>query len=144
MTAMFYAVPALIAVTALCIAFGAVRRTVELRLAWRSGLTAEARCLRAYTTQNRDTEGRSAGSTQHHVYEFTPRGGQTVRFEERGGPATVLEGDIVVVHYTAARPRRATAIAPGGVANEARTLFTLAFMGAVVAFCVTFVASVPA
>jgi hypothetical protein len=51
-------------------------------------------------------------TTLHHVYEFTTREGRAVRFEERGGPGTVLEGDIVTVHYTADHPERATAEAP--------------------------------
>jgi hypothetical protein len=144
MTAMFYLIPAFIAVAALFTAYGVVRRTVEVRLAWHGGLTAEARCLRAYTTVNRDSDGRSTGSTWHHVYEFTTAAGAPVRFEERNGPATTLEGDVVTVHYTAARPKRATAFPPGSFGNEVKALLTLAFLGVVVAFCVTFVSTVPA
>lgn len=141
MDAMFYVVPSLIAAVALCAAYGVVRRTVEMRLAWRSGLTAEARCLRAYTSANRDSDGRTTGSTWHHVYEYTAADGRTVRFEEQNGPATILEGDFVQVHYTAARPQRATAFRPDSGKSEAKALFTLAFLGAVVAFCVAFVSS---
>jgi hypothetical protein len=144
MSAMFYLIPAVIALTALFTAYGVVRRTVEMRLAWRGGLTAEARCLRAYTTVNRDSDGHRTGSTWHHVYEFTTAAGAAVRFEERNGPATTLEGDIVTVHYTAARPQRATAFPPGGLGTEVRALLTIAFLGVVVAFCVTFVSTVPA
>jgi hypothetical protein len=143
MNAMFYLAPGMIAFLALCTAYGVVRRTVERRLAWRSGLTAEARCLRAYTTAHSDSEGRSNGSTWHHVYEYAAADGRSIRFEERNGPATTLEGDFVTVHYTAGRPQRATAFAPDSGTSEAKALLILAFLGVVVAFCVAFVSSVP-
>lgn len=142
--AMFYLVPGLIAVVALFAAYRTVRRAVEVRLAWRGGLTAEARCLRAYTTENRDSDGRGTGSSWHHVYEYTAADGRAVRFEEHHGPATTLEGDFVTVHYMAAHPERATAFAPGSASHEAKAFAMVAFLGVIVAFCVTFIASVPA
>ncbi|MFF9623900.1 hypothetical protein [Streptomyces griseosporeus] len=51
-------------------------------------------------------------TTLHHVYESTTRDGRAVRFEEKNGPATVLEGDITTVWYVPDRPERATAHAP--------------------------------
>ncbi|WP_329135203.1 DUF3592 domain-containing protein [Streptomyces sp. NBC_01476] len=135
---LLHAVPALIAVMAVGTAYRVVRRAMELRAAWRSGLTAEARCLRAYRTHGEN------GSTRHHVYGFTTAEGLQVRFEERNGPATVVEGDYVTVHYTAARPGKATAIPPRGARTAASTVAALAFLGAVVAFCAVFVSLVPA
>jgi len=45
MSVFFYALPALIIVLVLLLAARAVGRALELRSAWGSGLTAEARCL---------------------------------------------------------------------------------------------------
>ncbi|WP_405585883.1 DUF3592 domain-containing protein [Streptomyces sp. NBC_01190] len=135
---MFYIVPALIALGALGMAYKVVRRAGELRAAWRSGLTAEGRCLRAYTTHG------ESSTTQHHLYGFTTAEGREVRFEERNGSATVVAGDYVTVHYTAARPEKATATAPRPVLNVIATLGVLTLLGAVVAFSAVFVASVPA
>jgi len=143
MSAMFYLVPGLIATLAVFTAYRTVRRAVEVRLAWRGGLTAEARCLRAYTTENRDSDGGHTGSTWHHVYEYAAADGRTVRFEEHHGSATRLEGDFVTVHYTAAHPQRATALAPGSVSHEAKALAVVAFLGVIVAFSIFFMASAP-
>lgn len=142
MTVFFYAVPALIALGALGIAYGSVRRTVQMRLAWRGGLTAEARCLRAYATASSHGDGHSSRSL-HHVYEYAAADGRPVRFEERGGPATTVEGDVVVVHYRAERPEQATAFPPGYGRSTVGVLATLVFTGFVVAFSVAFAVSFP-
>lgn len=133
---MFYALPGIIALGALFAATQVVRRSTELSRAWNSGLTAEARCLRTYTTTSGSDD--SISTTLHHVYEFLTREGRSVRFEEENGPATTLEGDIVTVHYTAARPEAATAHAPRPFAMAAGTVGMLCFLGLIVAFCVFF------
>ncbi|MER5749718.1 DUF3592 domain-containing protein [Streptomyces sp. NPDC002088] len=138
MDVMFYAVPGLIMAAALFMAYRVVRRTVQVRMAWNSGLTAEARCLRTFTTVHGGGESR-VRTTLHHVYEFTARDGRTVRFEEEDGPATVVEGDIVTVHYKDGRREViATALPPRKVKQAAGTLALLAFLGVVVGFCVVF------
>ncbi|MGW3662794.1 hypothetical protein [Streptomyces sp. NPDC005141] len=106
--------------------------------AWSSGLTAEARCLRSYTTVSGGGNDTSVTTTLHHVYEFTTRDGRAIRFEESNGRPTVVEGDIVTVHYTAQRPEKATAHAPSPVRAAAGTVVMVAFLGVIVAFCVGF------
>lgn len=140
MNVIFYAAPVLIAGVALCAGFALLRRAFEMRAAWRGGLTAEARCLRAYT---RTRGGEHPRTVQHHVYEFTARDGRTVRFDEAGGRATTLPGDTVVVHYTDSRPERATAREPRPVVNGVGAVFVVGFLGLVVAFCVYFVSTLP-
>lgn len=134
----FLAVPAIIAVGAVAMAVTIVKRSYEVGQAWRSGLTAEARCLRTYTTTSGHGSDGHVSTTLHHVYEFATREGRTVRFEEEDGPATVVDGDVVTVHYTAERPEAATAHAPRPVAMAAGTVGVLCFLGVVVAFCVFF------
>lgn len=138
MSVFFYAVPALIIGVMLLIAAKVVRRSLELRSAWNSGLTAEARCLRSYTTTSGGTGDTSVTTTLHHVYEFTTREGRAVRFDEENGRPTVVEGDTVTVHYTAAHPEKATAHAPSPVKAAVGTAVVLAFCGVAVAFCVGF------
>ncbi|MEU6678350.1 DUF3592 domain-containing protein [Streptomyces sp. NPDC046925] len=136
---MFYVVPALIAAVVIAMAVKVVRRSLELRQAWASGLTAEARCLRTYTTTSRNSDSGHTTTTQHHVYEFTPPAGRPVRFEEENGPAATVEGDFVTVHYAAGRPEKATAHAPSPVKNAVGTVGLLCFLGVALAFCVFFV-----
>ncbi len=138
MNALMFAVPVLIAGAALFLAYRVVRRAMQLRRAWTSGLTAEGRCLRMFTTTHGGAHDTSVRTELHHVYEFTARDGRVVRFEEEGGPATVLEGDAVTVYYTQGREIAATARRPSRGKNAAATLGTLAFLGAVVGFCVGF------
>ncbi|MFG2496764.1 DUF3592 domain-containing protein [Streptomyces sp. NPDC048441] len=136
---MFVAVPVLIAAAVIAMAVKVIRRSLELRSAWSSGLTAEARCLRTYTTTSSRNDSSHTTTTLHHVYEFTPSAaGRPVRFEEENGPATTIEGDFVTVHYTAERPERATAHAPSPVKNAASTIGLLCFFGVMLAFCVFF------
>ncbi|MEU6493317.1 DUF3592 domain-containing protein [Streptomyces sp. NPDC046984] len=134
---LFYAVPGLIMTGALVQAVAVVRRSQRLRSNWNSGLTAEARCLRTYTTIGGGGET-SVSTTLHHVYEFATREGRTVRFEEAGGPRTTVEGDIVPVHYTAAHPERATAYTPSRGRALAGAVGVLVFLSVIVAFCVGF------
>ncbi|WP_406477409.1 DUF3592 domain-containing protein [Streptomyces sp. NBC_01615] len=134
----FYAVPGLIMAVTILMATKVVRRSLELRSAWNSGLTAEARCLRSYTTTSGGGGDTSVSTTLHHVYEFATRDGRSVRFEEANGPSTIVEGDIVTVHYTAQHPDKATAHAPSPVKAAAGTIGCLVFLGVIIAFCVGF------
>ncbi|WP_254643743.1 hypothetical protein [Streptomyces sp. BV286] len=138
MDLMFYAVPGLIMAVALFVSVRVVRRALDLRRVWNSGLTAEARCLRTYTTTSGGSGDSSVHTTLHHVYEFTARDGRAVRFEEEDGPGTTVEGDIVVVHYAEGEMVKATARPPGHVRNTASTVALLAFLAVVVVFCVGF------
>jgi len=137
MEAFFYVVPLLMIGIVSFAAYTVIRRARDVSRAWNSGLTAEARCLRAYTTTSGGGE-RSVRTTLHHVYEFATREGRTVRFDETDGPGTTIEGDIVTVHYVADRPERATAKAPAPGKLAAGTGCLLAFFGVVIAFCVGF------
>lgn len=139
MDLMFYAVPGLIMAAALGLAYRVVYRSLQVRGAWNSGLTAEARCLRAFTTVSGGRGDTSVRTTMHHVYEFTTGDGRLVRFEEEDGPATVVEGDHITVHY--AEGRRgvvATARRPAPARLAAGTLGILAFLAVVLIFCVGF------
>ncbi|WP_338058125.1 hypothetical protein [Streptomyces cavernae] len=138
MDALFYVVPALITAVTLFIASRVVRRWLQLRGAWNSGLTAEARCLRMFTTTRGGSNDTSVSTTLHHVYEFTTRDGRLIRFEEEDGPATTLEGDIVTVHYSQGAEVFATARRPSPVRSTVATLGALSFLGVVVVFCVGF------
>ncbi|WP_282791773.1 DUF3592 domain-containing protein [Streptomyces sp. CC224B] len=124
------AIPLALAAAVVVVAVAAVRRSGDLRQAWRSGLTAPARCLRAYTTTS--SHGGSHGrvsTTLHHVYEFTTHDGDVVRFDERNGPSTTVAGDVVTVYYAAGRPERATARAPRPLRTTAGTAAALCFLG---------------
>ncbi|MFD9464823.1 DUF3592 domain-containing protein [Streptomyces sp. NPDC060027] len=138
MSVFFYAVPSLIMALVLFMAAKVVRRSLEVRSAWSSGLTAEARCLRSYTTVSGGGHDTSVTTTLHHVYEFTTRDGRAIRFEESNGRPTVVEGDIVTVHYAAQNPEKATAHAPSPVRAAVGTVVIVAFCGVIVAFCIGF------
>ncbi|MYX27261.1 hypothetical protein GTY75_11440 [Streptomyces sp. SID8381] len=140
MEALFYAVPSLMIAFAVLALVTAVRRARRVRDAWDGGLTAEARCLRTYTTTS-GGGNTSVSTTLHHVYAFRTREGREVRFEEAGGPATRVEGDFATVHYRAEHPEHATAHAParrGRLAAEQGCVF--AFLGVFIAGCLTFMA----
>ncbi|MFE5185274.1 DUF3592 domain-containing protein [Streptomyces sp. NPDC056628] len=138
MDAIFYAVPCLILAVVLFIGFRVTRRSWQIRAAWNSGLTAEGRCLRTFTTTHGGGRDTSVHTTLHHVYEFTARDGRVVRFEEEDGPATTVEGDIVTVHYTEGARVAATARRPGRAGLAASTLGVLAVLGAAAVICVAF------
>ncbi|WP_369186517.1 DUF3592 domain-containing protein [Streptomyces sp. R08] len=137
MEALFYVIPLLMITLAVFGAVGVVRRSRRVSSAWNSGLTAEGRCLRTYATTSGGGDT-MVSTTLHHVYEFTTREGRTVRFEEPNGPGTVLEGDIVTVHYTADHPEQATAHAPARGKLAAGTGCVLVFLGVFIAFCIGF------
>lgn len=141
MDAMFYVVPVLIMAAALFGGYRAVYRSWQLSSAWNSGLTAEGRCLRTYTTTSGGGRDTAVHTTLHHVYEFTTRDGRAVRFDETGGPATVVVGDTVTVYYTPGREAGATARRPSPVGNAVGTVSVLAFLGVVVLFCIGFMVS---
>ena len=138
MDVFFYVVPGLIMAVALFMAYRVVRRWLQIQRAWNSGLTAQGRCLRMYTTTHGGGNDTSVSTTLHHVYEFTARDGRVVRFEEQGGPGTTVEGDFVTVYYAEGREIVATAHEPGRVKQAAATIGILAFLGVVVVFCVGF------
>lgn len=138
MEALFYVAPLLIIVLVLCGAVAVIRRSRRVNSAWSSGLTAEGRCLRTYTTTSGGGDT-MVSTSLHHVYEFTTREGRAVRFEERNGPGTTLEGDIVTVYYAADHPEQATAHAPARGKLAAGAGCALVFFGVIVAFCVVFI-----
>ena len=133
----FYIVPTLMIGIAVFAVTRILGRSRQISSAWSSGLTAEARCLRSYTTTSGGGDS-SVRTTLHHVYEFSTRDGRTVRFEEGNGPATIVEGDIVTVHYAAQNPEKATAHAPSPVRAAVGTVVIVAFLGVIVAFCIGF------
>lgn len=137
MEAFFYVVPSVMIVGLLFGVFGLARRSRRVARAWGGGLTAEARCLRSYTTTSGGGET-MVSTSLHHVYEFVTREGRTVRFEEAHGPGTVIEGDIVTVHYAAGHPEEATAKAPARGRLFAESGCLLLFLGVAIAFCVFF------
>jgi hypothetical protein len=137
MEVFFYIVPMIIIAIVVLGAVSLTGRARQVSRAWNSGLTAEARCLRSYTTTSGGGSS-SVHTTLHHVYEFVTREGRAVRFEEKNGPGTIVEGDVVTVFYTADRPERATARTPARGKLAASTGCVLAFFGAVIAFCLFF------
>ncbi|MDX2549778.1 MULTISPECIES: DUF3592 domain-containing protein [Streptomyces] len=140
MDAFFYLIPVVMMTFIGFMAFRVLSRWLRIRRAWNSGLTAEARCLRTFTTVSRNAGGHSSvHTTIHHVYEFTTRDGRAIRFEEEDGPMTTVEGDFVTVYYTDGPNVIATAHAPGErVKQAAAGLGILAFLGVAFAFCVFF------
>ncbi|MCQ9133602.1 MULTISPECIES: DUF3592 domain-containing protein [Streptomyces] len=141
MEAFFYAVPAVMAAFVSLAIVRVLVRSRRIARAWGSGLTAEARCLRSYTTVSGG--GNTMVSTNlHQVFEFTARDGRVVRFEETNGPGTILEGDIVTVHYAADRPEGATVKAPARGRLFAESGCLLGFLGTILAFCVFFMLAV--
>ncbi|AEY89601.1 DUF3592 domain-containing protein [Streptomyces olivaceoviridis] len=139
MELLFYAVPGLMIAGFAFAAYLLVRRARRLRRTWTHGLTAEARCLRMFTTTSGGGGDTSVHTTVHHVYEFTTREGRTVRFEEEDGPATVLEGDFVTVRYLPELPQRATALPPAPGRLAVGTGFGLVLLGVAGSFCVGFI-----
>ncbi|WP_338932120.1 DUF3592 domain-containing protein [Streptomyces netropsis] len=134
------ALPSLLAVGGIAAMIWAVVRLRRLRSAWRSGLAAHAVCLRSYATTRTRRNGmhRSSSTTLTHLYEFATPEGQTLRFEESGGPSSVVPGDTVPVRYPAGRPDRATAIPPGDTKTLVGTGVLLAFLTVFITACVGF------
>lgn len=137
MEAFFYVVPLLIIGIVGFAAFAVIRRARDVSSAWDSGLTAQARCLRTYTTTSGGGDTH-VHTTLHHVYEFATHEGRVVRIDETGGPGTTVEGDIVTVHYVWDRPERATAKAPARGKLAAGTGCLMVFFGIIILFCLGF------
>ncbi|MFI6933339.1 DUF3592 domain-containing protein [Streptomyces sp. NPDC050287] len=137
MEAFFYVVPLLMIGLVSFSAFTVIRRARDISSAWGSGLTAEARCLRTYTTTSGGGQT-SVSTTLHHVYEFATREGRLVRFDETGGPGTTVEGDFVTVRYVADRPERATAKAPAPGKLAAGTGCLLTLFAVIILICLGF------
>ncbi|MEU6226530.1 DUF3592 domain-containing protein [Streptomyces sp. NPDC047042] len=135
---MFYAGPTFIIVITTLMAAALIRRGLRIRQAWNSGLTAEARCLRTYTTTSGGSGDSSVHTTLNHVYEFVARDGRTIRFDEPHGSGTVLEGDYVTVFYSEGEQVNATAHRPSPVRHGLALAGILGFLGVVVVFCVGF------
>ncbi|MGW7405897.1 DUF3592 domain-containing protein [Streptomyces sp. NPDC054833] len=140
MKVLFYVIPVIMIAGVSVLAVRTIARSRQISRAWSHGLTAEARCLRSYTTTSGGAGDTSVSTTLHHVYEFTTREGRTVRFDELNGPSTVIEGDIVTVHYLPDHPERATAHPPARGKLAVGTGCTLVFFGVFVAFCLAFMA----
>jgi hypothetical protein len=87
-----------------------VRRTRQRRSAWESGLTAQARVVRAWATAQ--VVDNVARRVQWHEYDFTTHDGRAVRFKEAGGPGERGTGDVVRVYYAPHEPDKATATEP--------------------------------
>jgi hypothetical protein len=140
MDVFFYLIPVVMMAFIALMAYRTLNRWLRIRGAWNSGLTAEARCLKTFTTVSKSMgEHSSLHTTIHHVYEFTTHDGRAVRFEEEDGPMTTVEGDFVTVHYTGGPDVAATAHAPGRRVKEAAAgLGLLTFLGVAFAFCVFF------
>ncbi|MER6786457.1 DUF3592 domain-containing protein [Streptomyces sp. NPDC000658] len=141
MEAFFYLVPTVMAVGLLLGMSRVLVRSRRIARAWNSGLTAEARCLRSYTTASGGGDT-MISTTLHQIFEFTTRDGRVVRFEEVDGPGTILEGDIVTVRYAADRPEQATVKAPARGRLFAESGCLLSFLGVLLAFCVFFMFAV--
>ncbi|WP_326582537.1 DUF3592 domain-containing protein [Streptomyces sp. NBC_00487] len=139
MDAFFYIIPVVMMTFIAFMAYRVLSRWLHIRSAWNSGLTAEGRCLKAFTTVSKGMgDHGSVRTTIHHVYEFTTHDGRAIRFEEEDGPMTTVEGDFVTVHYTDGPNVVATAHEPGRVKQAAAGFGLLAFLGVVFAFCVFF------
>ncbi|MEW2402301.1 DUF3592 domain-containing protein [Streptomyces sp. NPDC046862] len=121
-------VPAFMIAIVVFAAVKVIGRSREMRRAWSSGLTAEARCLRSYATTSGGGQA-AVRTTLHHVYEFRTWDGRVIRFDETNGPSTRVEGDIVIVRYTPDRPERATAHPPNRSGNAVATGCTLGCLG---------------
>ncbi|MET9914417.1 DUF3592 domain-containing protein [Streptomyces sp. NPDC006476] len=134
MAVLFSIVPLLLIALAVYGAVVVLRRSRQVSRAWSSGITADARCIRSYTTTSRS--GDSVRTTLHHVYEFATRDGRGIRFDETGGPSTRVEGDIVTVHYLPEHPERATAKVPAPGKLAASTGCALLFVTGFIAFAI--------
>ncbi|MFK4069872.1 DUF3592 domain-containing protein [Streptomyces sp. NPDC029674] len=117
----------LLIVLACWAAYTIVRRTRERRTAWESGLTAQARVVRAWiTTQMVNNVPRRI---QWHEYDFTTADGLAVRFKESGGPSSREAGDETRVYYADAEPDKATASEPQPGKDMFGTVLALGILG---------------
>ncbi|MEV5959190.1 DUF3592 domain-containing protein [Streptomyces sp. NPDC051987] len=140
MQVFFYIFPGIFVVVGVFGLVRTLRRSSEVSRAWRHGRTAEARCLRAYTTTSGGGGDTSVTTTLHHVYEFTTAEGRTVRIDERNGRSTVVEGDFVTVYYLPEQPEKATAQPPARGRLAVGTGCAVAFFVVFIAFALAFMA----
>ncbi len=111
-----------------CCGVALVRRTRQRREAWASGMTAQARVLRAWVTTRMVNS--VVQRVQWHEYDYTTADGRAVRFEESGGPRDQAAGDTVLVHYAPNAPERATTSEPQPGKDMTATAIWLAVMAA--------------
>ncbi|MEU5688323.1 hypothetical protein DEJ48_38440 [Streptomyces venezuelae] len=123
----------LLIVLALWAAYAIVRRTRERRAAWESGLTAQARVVRAWITVQ--MVNNVARRIQWHEYDFTTTNGMAVRFKESGGPPSREAGDETLVYYAGDEPDKATASEPGPGKDMFRTVLGLGVLGVGIIIC---------
>ncbi|MGW4908010.1 DUF3592 domain-containing protein [Streptomyces sp. NPDC004270] len=135
--ALFYILPGIFVVVGVLGMVRTLKRSSQISRAWRHGRTAEARCLRSYTTTSGGGDT-SVTTTLHHVYEFTTAEGRTVRIDESNGRSTVVEGDFVTVYYLPENPEGATAQPPAPGKLAAGTGCTVAFFAVFIGFALTF------
>ncbi|MEU8716473.1 DUF3592 domain-containing protein [Streptomyces sp. NPDC048663] len=138
--AFFYVIPGLFVVGGVYGVIRTLKRSRRISRTWRHGRTAEARCLRVYTTTSGGGEDSAVRTTLHQVLEFTTAEGRTVRIDETDGPSTVVEGDFVTVYYLPESPELATGQPPAqrklAVGTGCLVLFLLVFVGFAVAFMI--------
>ncbi|MFD3583388.1 DUF3592 domain-containing protein [Streptomyces sp. NPDC058683] len=138
--AFFYIIPGIFVVGGVYGVIRTVKRSRQISRTWRHGRTAEARCLRSYTTTSGGGGDTSVTTTLHHVYEFRTAEGRTVRFDEGNARPTVLEGDFVTVYYLPENPEKATAQPPAqgklAVGTGCMVAFLVVFIGFAVAFMI--------
>ncbi|WP_261718492.1 hypothetical protein [Streptomyces sp. FZ201] len=133
--------PLLVIAGVLYAAHDVLRDWLRLHRAWGSGLVAEGRCLRTYTSTRCVGEQGRDHTVRHHVYEFMTADGRVVRFAERGGPVCRIAGDFVTVYYSAGATVAATAVPPRPVRQAVSTLGMLGFLGVVAMFAAFVLAS---
>ncbi|MFJ6384372.1 DUF3592 domain-containing protein [Kitasatospora sp. NPDC092039] len=97
---------------------GVRRARLDLRTP-AEGLSAEARCLETYTTQERDPSSRRTRTERHVILGFRTRDGAEVRLEDTSGARRVV-GDHATVRYLPDRPHRAVVVDRGraGIATR--------------------------
>ncbi|MFD6434188.1 hypothetical protein [Streptomyces venezuelae] len=123
----------LLIVLALWAVYAIVRRTRERRSAWESGLTAQARVVRAWITVQ--MVNNVARRIQWHEYDFTTTSGLAVRFKESGGPPSRGAGDETLVYYAAGEPDKATASEPSPGKDMFQTVLSLVIIGVGIIIC---------
>ncbi|MFJ9814436.1 DUF3592 domain-containing protein [Streptomyces sp. NPDC101151] len=105
-----------------------VRRTRQRRSAWESGLTAQARVVRAWATTQ--MVNNVARRVQWHEYDYYTQDGRLVRFRESGGPRDRAEGELTLVYYAPHEPDKATASEPQPGKDAAGTAVWLTILAA--------------
>nr|WTB31686.1 DUF3592 domain-containing protein [Streptomyces sp. NBC_00830] len=106
----------LIGVVAL-VAIRSMGRTVQQLRGARSGVSAQARCIRVYERDS--ATGSTNDRREWHVFAFTARNGEWIEFQD-GSTRRFHEGARVTVRYDPADPKRTATLAgsPRGVLAE--------------------------